>query len=99
MSSPEEPPPSGPTQLYWSVYSGSFVVPHCERIRMILEKHGIEWEDIDLAECENKRERRADMEARSESKELPQLFLRGKFVGAGTECLEELMYLNDMGEV
>ncbi len=39
------------------------------------------------------------MEARSESKQLPQLFLHGKFIGAGGDALEELMYLNDMGDL
>ena len=66
---------------------------------MILDQKGITYESVDLAECENKRERRADMEARSESKELPQLFIRGQFIGAGVEAIEELMYMNDMGDL
>jgi len=95
----EAPKVELPSQIYWSVYSGSFVVPHKERIEMILDHKGITYESIDLAECENKKERRADMEARSECKELPQLFIRGKFIGAGVDAIEELMYLNDMGDL
>ena len=42
---------------------------------------------------------RADMEARSGVAVLPQLFLRGKFVGAEHEALQNIVYLNDNGQL
>lgn len=66
---------------------------------MILNASGIEFEDVDLAEVDNKKERRADMLARSGSDDLPQLFICGKFIGAGSDTLDELMGLNDSGEL
>jgi len=85
------------TTLYWSVYVGSWVHPHVERIQMILENKGIPYTAIDLGECEGMRVRRAKMEAGSGSSELPQLFLEGKFLGGGVEALQQLMYLIDSG--
>jgi len=89
----------GLSQLYWSAFAGAQVIPQCERIRMILNASGIEFEDVDLAEVDNKKERRADMLARSGSDDLPQLFICGKFIGAGSDTLDELMGLNDSGEL
>lgn len=40
---------------------------------------------------------RREMERRSKSSELPQLFLRGRFLGAGRDALQNLVYLNDTG--
>jgi len=69
---------------------------------MILAIHKIPLEIIDLSECgsdEAMHMVRCDMEERSGASELPQLFLRGSFLGAGVEALEFLMYLNDAKEI
>ena len=85
------------TTIYWSVYVGSWVQPHVERMQMILENKGIPYTAIDLGECSGMRVRRAQMEDKSGSSELPQLFLEGEFLGSGVEALQQLMYLNDSG--
>ena len=69
---------------------------------MILAHHNVELESIDLSECISEDAMhmiRLNMEERSGSSDLPQLFLHGNFLGAGTEALEFLMYLNDAHEI
>ena len=87
------------TQLYWSVYAGAQVVPQSDRLRLILNANNIAFEDVDLGQCEDKIQRRADMEARSGSDKLPQLFLHGKYIGEGRDAVAEIVYLNDSGQL
>lgn len=93
------PPAKHETTIYWSVYVGSWVKPHVERMQMILENKGIPYTAIDLGEVSGMRVRRAQMEDKSGSSELPQLFFEGKFLGSGVDALQQLMYLNDSGNL
>ncbi|MDH3746944.1 MAG: glutaredoxin 3 [Gammaproteobacteria bacterium] len=64
----------------------------CGAARMLLTKKGIKFEDILVS---NDAEKRAEMEARSQQRSVPQIFIGDKHVGG----FEELCDLDKSGEL
>eukprot|EP00658_Telonema_sp_P-2_P046276 TRINITY_DN3439_c0_g2_i11.p2 TRINITY_DN3439_c0_g2~~TRINITY_DN3439_c0_g2_i11.p2 ORF type:complete len:142 (+),score=30.29 TRINITY_DN3439_c0_g2_i11:207-632(+) len=91
------------TALFFSSHGNSSMAT-VERIQQILTARQVPYESVDLSDQVNGgvedawlcRER---MEGLSGGQtETPQLHIRGRFIGAGSAALEELMYLIDSGQ-
>jgi glutaredoxin 3 len=59
--------------------------PYCARARQLLQKKGVEFEDIDI---EARPEARAEMLTRSQRRTVPQIFIGEVHVGGSDDLLE-----------
>jgi glutaredoxin 3 len=60
--------------------------PYCQRVRKLLEKKGVAFTEIDI---ESAPEKRAEMQARSGRRSVPQIFIGDTHVG-GSDDLHAL---------
>jgi glutaredoxin 3 len=60
--------------------------PYCQRVRKLLEKKGVSYSEIDI---ESAPEKRAEMQARSGRRSVPQIFIGDTHVG-GSDDLHAL---------
>jgi glutaredoxin 3 len=66
--------------------------PYCERARRLLKSKGASFEEIDV---ESAAEKRAEMQARSGRRTVPQIFIGDTHVGGS----DDLAALNDSGQL
>jgi len=66
--------------------------PYCERARRLLKSKGASFEEIDV---ESAAEKRAEMQARSGRRTVPQIFIGDTHVGGS----DDLAALNDSGRL
>jgi len=66
--------------------------PYCERARRLLKAKGARFEEIDV---ESAAEKRAEMQARSGRRTVPQIFIGDTHVGGS----DDLAALNDSGRL
>jgi glutaredoxin 3 len=66
--------------------------PYCSRARSLLERKGVQFEEIDI---ERVPEKRAEMQARSGRRSVPQIFIGDQHVGG---C-DDLHALEDAGKL
>jgi glutaredoxin 3 len=66
--------------------------PYCERARRLLKSKGARFEEIDV---ESAAEKRAEMQARSGRRTVPQIFIGDTHVGGS----DDLAALNDSGRL
>ena len=66
--------------------------PYCERARRLLKAKGASFEEIDV---ESAAEKRAEMQARSGRRTVPQIFIGDTHVGGS----DDLAALNDSGRL
>ena len=65
---------------------GTEYCPFCAAARMLLKRKGLDWQEIPVGD---NREARREMEARSGSRTVPQIFIDGRAIG-GFDELDEL---------
>jgi len=85
--------------LFFATHGNNNYPDHVERIRQILITREVEFQEIDLCDPLTGLGRR-DVKQRMEelsggNTDIPQLYLRGNFIGSGRDALDELMYLID----
>ena len=66
--------------------------PYCERARRLLKSKGVNFEEVDV---ESAAEKRAEMQARSGRRSVPQIFIGEHHVGGS----DDLAALEDAGKL
>jgi len=93
---------NGESLLFVASQGNSMMHSTTDRVRQILLARNVQHEEIDLCDAESGqgiRAHRQRMEQLSGGiEETPQLYINGRFIGAGRAALEELMFLIDSGQ-
>jgi glutaredoxin 3 len=66
--------------------------PYCDRARRLLARKGVPFEEVDI---ESAAEKRAEMQARSGRRSVPQIFIGEQHVGGS----DDLQALEDAGKL
>jgi glutaredoxin 3 len=66
--------------------------PYCDRARRLLARKGVPFEEVDI---ESTAEKRAEMQARSGRRSVPQIFIGEQHVGGS----DDLQALEDAGKL
>ena len=88
MSNAPETTSSAPVTIY-----STPVCPYCVRAKLLLTRKGVAYEDIDLSS--QPPAARAELMARTKQRTVPQIFVKGTFVGG----FDQLYALEQRGEL